>query len=73
MLHLYKNTNIYFSDTGKGKAIVLLHGFLENSSMWNHISTQLSKKYRVICIDLLGHGKSESMGYIHTMEEQALK
>lgn len=71
MLHLYKNTNIYFSDTGKGKAIVLLHGFLENSSMWNHISTQLSKKYRVICIDLLGHGKSESMGYIHTMEEQA--
>ena len=68
---LYKNINIQYSETGKGKAIVLLHGFLENSSMWNIISTELSKKYRVICIDLLGHGKTENLGYIHTMEMQA--
>ncbi len=67
----YKNANISYSIYGKGTAVVLLHGFLENSSMWKIIASQLSKKYRVICIDLLGHGKSENMGYIHTMEEQA--
>ncbi|SFS43241.1 alpha/beta fold hydrolase [Lutibacter maritimus] len=71
MTILYKNTTINFTSTGKGTAVVLLHGFLENSSMWNEIVPEISKKNRVICIDLLGHGKSESHGYIHTMEEQA--
>jgi len=71
MLFLHKNTTIYYTSTGKGKAVVLLHGFLENSSMWTSISQELSKHYRVICIDLLGHGKSENHGYIHTMEDQA--
>ncbi|MFT3794348.1 alpha/beta fold hydrolase [Flavobacterium sp.] len=67
----YKNTQISYSDTGKGTAVVLLHGFLENQSMWDFFVAELSKKYRVITIDLLGHGQSESLGYIHTMEDQA--
>lgn len=68
---IHKNTNIHFTSTGLGKAIVLLHGFLENSTMWNEITKILSKKYKVICIDLLGHGNTENHGYIHTMEDQA--
>ena len=67
----YKNTKIAFTSQGKGSVIVLLHGFLENLTMWDAISNQLSKKYRVICIDLLGHGQTESIGYVHTMAEQA--
>lgn len=72
MNFLYKNTNIHFTSSGKGPAIVLLHGFVENSSMWIEIVEVLSKKNRIICIDLLGHGKTENHGYIHTMNEQAL-
>ncbi len=68
---LHKNTTVYFTSTGKGTAVVLLHGFLENSTMWSEITKVLSKNYRVICIDLLGHGKTENHGYIHTMKEQA--
>jgi len=71
MFVLHKNTKIHFSSQGSGTAIVLLHGFLENSTMWNSISEILSKKNRIICIDLLGHGASENHGYIHTMEDQA--
>lgn len=67
----YKNSKVHFEEKGKGKAVVLLHGFLENTKMWDVISTELSKKYRVICIDLFGHGKTASLGYIHTMEMQA--
>lgn len=67
----FKNTNIHYTVSGKGNAIVLLHGFLENLTMWNDISNELSKKYKVICIDLLGHGKSENHGYVHTMSDQA--
>ena len=71
-MHIFhKNTIVHFTSTGKGKAVVLLHGFLENSTMWSSISQKLSKKYRVICIDLLGHGKTENHGYVHSMEEQA--
>ncbi|MFK5959022.1 MAG: alpha/beta fold hydrolase [Lutibacter sp.] len=71
MYILHKNTMVHFSSIGKGTAVVLLHGFLENSTMWTIISKNLSKKYRVICIDLLGHGKTENHGYVHTMENQA--
>ena len=67
----YKNTKISYSDSGKGNAIVLLHGFLENQTMWQDLVPELSKKYRVITIDLLGHGKTESLGYIHSMEDNA--
>ena len=67
----YKNTVIHYTDQGKGTAVVLLHGFLENQSMWNTFLPELSKKYRIITMDLLGHGATECLGYVHTMEDQA--
>jgi pimeloyl-ACP methyl ester carboxylesterase len=67
----YKGTNIFYTDSGKGNAVVLLHGFLENSTIWTPFIKDLSKKNRVICIDLLGHGKTECLGYIHSMELMA--
>ena len=67
----YKNTKISYTSVGKGKAIVLLHGFLENATMWNEIVPELLKRNRVICIDLLGHGKTECMGYVHTMDSMS--
>lgn len=68
---LYKNTAISYSDYGKGTAVVLLHGFLENQKMWNDYIPEFSKKYRIITIDLLGHGDTECMGYVHSMEDNA--
>ena len=67
----YKNTPIRYRTFGKGPAVVLLHGFLENLTMWDGLTATLSKRNRVITIDLLGHGNSENLGYIHTMETQA--
>ncbi|NNT71203.1 alpha/beta fold hydrolase [Flavobacterium sp. IMCC34852] len=67
----YKNTKISFTDEGKGTAVVLLHGFLENKTMWNAFVPELTKKHRVITVDLLGHGDTECLGYVHVMEDQA--
>ncbi len=67
----YKNSSVYYTIQGQGETILLLHGFLENSDMWKPFLSQLSKNHRVICIDLLGHGKSESIGYVHTMDDLA--
>lgn len=68
---IYKNTKISYTDQGKGTAVVLLHGFLENKKMWNNYIDLLSKNNRVITVDLLGHGETESLGYVHVMEDQA--
>lgn len=67
----YKNIKISYTDQGKGTAVVLLHGFLENKTMWDKYVSALSKYHRVITIDLLGHGETECLGYVHTMEDQA--
>ncbi len=67
----YKNTKISFTDEGKGVAVVLLHGFLENKSMWDAYLPLLTQKNRIITIDLLGHGETECLGYVHAMEDQA--
>jgi pimeloyl-ACP methyl ester carboxylesterase len=68
---LYKNTKISFTDSGEGTVIVLLHGFLENKIMWQEYIDFFSQKYRVITIDLLGHGESDCLGYVHEMEDNA--
>jgi pimeloyl-ACP methyl ester carboxylesterase len=68
---LYKNTKISYTEQGKGTAVVLLHGFLENKTMWNDYVVAISKKNRVITIDLLGHGETECLGYVHSMEDNA--
>lgn len=68
---VHKNTKISYTDQGKGTAVVFLHGFLENQTMWNAFVPEFSKKFRVVTIDLLGHGASESLGYVHSMEDQA--
>lgn len=67
----YKNTTVNYSDTGKGTAVVLLHGFLENNTMWDAFVPELSKRNRVLAIDLLGHGKTGAIGYVQTMEDNA--
>jgi len=67
----YKNSTISYQSEGKGQNLILLHGFLENRNIWNKFSERLSKKYRVIAIDLPGHGKSDMQSDVHTMELMA--
>lgn len=68
---LYKNIKISYSESGKGNPVVLLHGYLENLSMWDYHVAVLKNHHKVICIDLLGHGQTGCIGYIHTMEDMA--
>lgn len=64
----FKKGKITFSDTGKGRVVVLLHGFLGSHEIWQQTIQNLSRSYRVIAIDLPGHGTSDCFGYVHTME-----
>jgi len=50
--------NIYVGDIGKGFPLVLVHGFLGSSEMWEPQIKYFKKNYRVITPDLPGFGKS---------------
>jgi len=60
-----------YTIAGKGRALILLHGFMESSVMWKYYFSTLSQYFRVIAIDLPGHGGSDNFGYVHTMELMA--
>jgi len=67
----FKQTKVRYSDRGKGRVVVLLHGFMESLEMWDDFSKELSKSFRVICIDLPGFGETPCIGYVHSMEMMA--
>ena len=65
---------LYHEIKGEGKEnLVLLHGFLENSKIWVEMEKKLSSNFRLIKIDLPGHGKSPKIAEIQTMELMAKK
>lgn len=41
------------------QGLVLVHGGSAHSGWWDHIAPQLARSYRVVAIDLTGHGDSE--------------
>ncbi len=63
--------NIYCYTQGKGPCVILLHGFLGASEVWKYVIPYLSKSFKVLCMDLPGHGKSDCFGYAHSMELMA--
>lgn len=67
----FQNKKIHYTDTGKGETLVLLHGFLESKEIWTNFIPEFSKYGRIITIDLPGHGKSECIEEVHTMELMA--
>lgn len=50
---------IHVVERGRGPAIVLLHGFMLDSSIWSAQFRDLSEHRRVVAVDLRGHGRSE--------------
>ena len=49
---------VAYRDEGAGEALLLIHGMAGSSATWRALIPQLSKKYRVLAPDLLGHGES---------------
>jgi pimeloyl-ACP methyl ester carboxylesterase len=63
--------SITYYTKGMGKPIVLLHGYLDSSQIWNEIGSKLATNHKVIVIDLPGHGRSDTWPPIHTMDFMA--
>jgi pimeloyl-ACP methyl ester carboxylesterase len=54
----YFNTSISYRIEGEGEAVLLIHGFGEDSTVWNNQVDHLKQKFMVIVPDIPGSGKS---------------
>src|ERR1051325_7145839 len=55
-----RGLNFNVLDEGSGRAVLLLHGFPDSSSLWRHqIPVLLAAGFRVIVPDLRGFGESD--------------
>jgi pimeloyl-ACP methyl ester carboxylesterase len=50
--------SLYYRIAGEGETVMLIHGFAEDSSIWNGMIHELSKEYKLIVPDLAGSGRS---------------
>ena len=55
---LFQNITLHYKTTGTGLPVVLLHGFAEDSSIWDNQVDYLKNNYKLIIPDLPGSGAS---------------
>lgn len=68
MLIQVNDTELNIEDRGSGKPLLLIHGFPLNLEMWQPQVENLANHYRVIAIDLRGHGYSPPTPGPYTMD-----
>ena len=62
---------IHYRVIGKGTAVMLIHGFAEDNSIWNDISAALSENYQLILPNIPGSGGSPAMTIQHSIDDYA--
>lgn len=58
---------VHFEDRGSGPPLVLLHSFLCSGEMWEPQLPEFERRYRVVNVDLRGHGRSGPVGSSFTL------
>jgi pimeloyl-ACP methyl ester carboxylesterase len=57
---------LHFKESGRGRAVILLHGLLGSADNWHPIASRLAEKFQVFALDQRNHGQSphcEEMDY----------
>jgi pimeloyl-[acyl-carrier protein] methyl ester esterase len=58
---------MHTATTGQGPDLLLIHGWGLSASIWSGIQAELSRAWRVTCVDLPGHGHSRE-GPVFTLD-----
>ncbi|MFC2089976.1 alpha/beta fold hydrolase [Bacteroidota bacterium] len=63
----YQGKKINYHISGEGKVLLFIHGYLESSKIWLDFTGRFANKYKVILIDIPGHGDSEMLSHLQNM------
>lgn len=67
----FQNKKIFYRTEGKGKPVMLVHGFAENGNIWNKQIDSLKENNLLIIPDLPGSGDSEMLDGEVSIEDYA--
>ena len=63
--------DLWYREQGSGEPLVLLHGFLDCAGAWDPFVAKLAARYRVILVELRGHGRSTNPAGTFTMRQSS--
>lgn len=68
-------TRVHTETYGQGEVVVMIHGWAMHSGVWREFAQKLAEHCQVICVDLPGHGRSESIEpfSLHRISDALLK
>lgn len=69
-MQITDDREVGFDDIGQGEPLVLLHGIMSDRSVFQTLASKLASDFRVISVDLRGHGESTA-GPNYELEEFA--
>ena len=72
MFKKIRNVKVNYKQYGKGRDIVLLHGWGQNIEMMDPLGERLKENHRITIIDLPGFGLSEEPDFAYTVSDYAL-
>ena len=49
---------VYYTHTGSGEPVVLVHSGGNSGGQWRGVAEALKNRYRLLAVDLYGHGKT---------------
>lgn len=68
----YETARFHYLESGKGEPLILVHSAGQSMYTFNKIIAKLAIKYRVIALDLAGHGYSSRPNYFdYSIEDHA--
>jgi 3-oxoadipate enol-lactonase len=69
MLAAINGINLAYSDQGQGLPVVFVHAFPLSREMWTPQAEALAGRFRIITVDLRGHGESDAPLWRYTLEQ----
>ncbi|WP_273868206.1 alpha/beta fold hydrolase [Serratia odorifera] len=66
---LFNNMKVSYLEAGEGAPLVLIHGVGMNAECWYPQLEAFSRDYRVIAVDMPGHGQSDGFRQAATLED----
>ena len=63
--------DLHYRVAGEGEPLLLLHGYSGYSGQWQQFLSEFTKGYRVIAVDLPGHGQSSKLGSTFNVADAA--